>query len=158
MSAINKLLTTIVAATAIFSVAALTLVLLLWLGERRKETGILLATGVGKRSMLAQYLTENLLLFVVALGASYALVLIAAQRLGDSVVSRASRAALQSIQGSYNFAPDFNTSTSQKTIDSVSAVISPTYLLTVGGAGQHSLWWPDFLPAHRCCPRRRASY
>lgn len=129
------MLTIIFAATAIFSVAALTLVLFLWLGERRRETGILLSTGVRKGNILAQYLTENLMLFVMALAGSYAVAPFVAQKLGDGVVSRASSSALKAIQGGYTFAQDFHTSTSQKTIDSVTAVISPHFLTTVGIAG-----------------------
>ncbi len=135
IAAVSKLLTTIFIGTVLFGVAALALVLFLWLSERRKETGVLLATGVGKATILAQYLTENLLIFGLALGGSYLAAPYVAQALGNSVVSRASRSALQGLQGGQSFAPDFRTSTVQKTVDSVLVAIEPSHLLSIGVVG-----------------------
>lgn len=135
IAGINSLLNATFVGTAIFTVAALALVLFLWLNERRKETGILLANGVGKAKIFAQYVTENLFVFIAALAGSFATSQLVAQTLGNSIVSRASTTAAEQLRGGQTFAPDFNTSTVQKTVDNVSVVVEPSYLLTIAVAG-----------------------
>ena len=44
------------------AVLVLSLMLLLWMNDRRQEMGILVSLGVGKPSLVAQYLTEMVLI------------------------------------------------------------------------------------------------
>ncbi len=135
LEGIHSLLRATFIGTALFAVAALALVLFLWLNERRKETGILLATGVSKLKIFAQYVTENVMIFVLALAASFGTSKLVAQALGNNIVSRASAEAAERGRGGYNLGADFTTSTFQKTIDHVDVTVDPSYLVTVGIAG-----------------------
>lgn len=40
----------------------LSLMLLLWMNDRRQEMGVLVSLGIGKPSLIAQYLTEMILI------------------------------------------------------------------------------------------------
>ncbi len=135
LTGINSLLRATFIGTSIFAVAALALVLFLWLNERRKETGILLSVGVSKAKIFAQYVTENLIVFVLALAASFGTAHLVAQALGNNIVSRASSQAAERIRGGYNLGSDYTTSTFQKTIDHVTVTIEPSHLITIGIAG-----------------------
>ena len=135
LQSINSLVNATFIGTLIFTIVALALVLALWMNERRKETGILLAVGVSKAKIFAQYLTENIFAFVVAVVASFGTATLLAQKLGDGIVSRASAQTSAQLNGGQNFGTDFYTSTIQKTVDHVNVVIEPSHLVMVGVAG-----------------------
>ena len=46
----------------ISAVIVLSLMLLLWMNDRRQEMGVLVSLGIGKPSLIAQYLTEMILI------------------------------------------------------------------------------------------------
>ena len=51
----------------VISVVLLTLILTLWMRDRRQEIGVLMASGIRKRSLIGQHLTELLLLVMLSL-------------------------------------------------------------------------------------------
>ncbi len=135
LTGINSLLRTTFIGTSIFATGALALVLFLWLNERRKEVGILLSVGVGKAKIFVQYVTENLMVFALALVASYGAANLVAQALANNIVSRASSKAAEQIRGGYHLGSDFTTSTFQKTVDHVTVDVEPGHLAVIGIAG-----------------------
>ena len=46
----------------------LTLILLMWMKERKKELAILMSLGISKGKLLMQYISELLMVFVVGIG------------------------------------------------------------------------------------------
>ncbi|WP_322176510.1 hypothetical protein [Acutalibacter caecimuris] len=53
------------------SIGILALVLNMWIKQRIHETGILLSVSVGKVQIVAQYILETLMIFIIAVGLSY---------------------------------------------------------------------------------------
>jgi len=80
-------------ATALVSVAVIGMVLYLWMNERKREAGVLLATGVPQSKIVLQYIAELVMIAVLSFGASYVTAGLIAQQLGDHVVSQAAQNA-----------------------------------------------------------------
>lgn len=63
---ITKVMGIFIAVVIILSAAILCLILLMWMKDRKREVGIYLSAGIGKREILTQLLMESLLLYLVA--------------------------------------------------------------------------------------------
>ena len=70
MQQLSGLVSTILVVVLIVSVAILSLMLTMWARTRIHETGILLSVGIKKLSILGQYITEVLLIAIVAFSLS----------------------------------------------------------------------------------------
>ena len=73
----------------VIGVGVLALVLFLWINERRKEIGVLLAIGVSKTKIVLQFCLEILMIFVVSFGLSYFTSRAVAQNIGNDLVAQA---------------------------------------------------------------------
>ena len=70
----------------IFAALVLCLVLLLWMNDRRREMGVLVSIGVGKPSMVAQYVSEMILVGIPSLALGWLCARGVAQWLGSSTL------------------------------------------------------------------------
>ncbi|WP_304507942.1 ABC transporter permease [Anaerotignum sp.] len=68
---LNGLVVTMLIVTVVVSAIILSLILTMWAKNRIHETGVLLAVGIGKASILGQYFVEVLLIAVLAFGFSF---------------------------------------------------------------------------------------
>lgn len=68
---IQTLVTTMIFVIALVSAIILSLVLTMWGRSRIHETGVFLSLGIGKIKIISQYLTEVLMIAVLAFGFSY---------------------------------------------------------------------------------------
>ena len=68
---LSSLVSTILVVVVISSIAILSLILTMWTRTRIHETGIFLSVGIKKVSILGQYITEVLIIAVVAFSLSY---------------------------------------------------------------------------------------
>ena len=113
-----------------FALLILTLVLFLWMNERKKETGVLLSVGTSKRSIFAQYLCELVVTaipaFILAFFASRSI----AQWLGDSVLSSVNNSLLQELSQTGQAGADIESSTATKTLDTLAVSLSTPSVVT----------------------------
>ena len=130
ISGINSLMSTTKIAAFGFALLILTLVLFLWMNERKKETGVLLSVGTSKRSIFAQYLCELVVTaipaFILAFFASRSI----AQWLGDSVLSSVNNSLLQELSQTGQAGADIESSTATKTLDTLAVSLSTPSVVT----------------------------
>ena len=88
LSSLQKMVDTTVCAITCISIAIVTLLLILWTRSRKKEVGILLAVGRSKIEIIAQFLTENLLLAIFSFVLSGALTDLFADNICAYLISR----------------------------------------------------------------------
>lgn len=89
-------------ATVVFAAIVLSLVLILWLNDRKKETGVLLSIGTKKLSIVAQYLVELVITGVFAFAFACLLSSVVAQGIGSSVLSSVNESAKQQLGSGMN--------------------------------------------------------
>ena len=119
----------------VIGVGVLALVLFLWINERRKEVGVLLAIGVSKTKIVLQFCLEILMIFVVSFGLSYFTSKTVAQNIGNDLVAQASKNTTKEINQSLrggNFGADADSSASTKTIDHIEVKVEPKLLVGTG--------------------------
>ena len=119
----------------VIGVGVLALVLFLWINERRKEVGVLLAIGVSKTKIVLQFCLEILMIFVVSFGLSYFTSKAVAQNIGNDLVAQASKNTTKEINQSLrggNFGADADSSASTKTIDHIEVKVEPKLLVGTG--------------------------
>lgn len=119
----------------VIGVGVLALVLFLWINERRKEVGVLLAIGVSKTKIVLQFCLEILMIFVVSFGLSYFTSRAVAQNIGNDLVAQASKNTTKEINQSLrggNFGADADSSVSTKTIDHIEVKVEPKLLVGTG--------------------------
>lgn len=119
----------------VIGVGVLALVLFLWINERRKEVGVLLAIGVSKTKIVLQFCLEILMIFVVSFGLSYFTSKTIAQNIGNDLVAQASKNTTKEINQSLrggNFGADADSSVSTKTIDHIEVKVEPKLLVDTG--------------------------
>jgi putative ABC transport system permease protein len=80
---LGSLITTLIVIIIIVAVALLTLILTMWIKSRVHEMGILLSVGVGKVNIIGQYVTECVLIAVMAFSLSYFTSAYVAKTAGD---------------------------------------------------------------------------
>lgn len=68
---LNDLVITLLIVIVVVSAIILSLILTMWAKSRIHETGVFLSVGIGKASILGQYLVEALLIAVLAFGLSF---------------------------------------------------------------------------------------
>ena len=125
-------------ATALVSIAVIGMVLYLWMNERKREAGVLMATGISQSEVILQYVAELVMIAVLSFGASYFTSGLIAQQLGNQMVSQASQAAASQASESLNGASlgaDADSVTSSRTLDKVTVGTAPADLIAVWGVG-----------------------
>lgn len=93
---------TVIYIVAIAGAVILTLLMTLAIKERMYETGVLLSMGEGKIKIIAQYLTEVLLIAVLAFGLSVFTGRYVAQNIGNKLVQREVKTAQEQITNGNN--------------------------------------------------------
>lgn len=88
LSSLDSMVNTAVLAVSIIGTALIVLLLLLWTRSRKREIGILLAIGRSKGEIIAQFLTENLLIALVAMAVSSGLTLALVDKIGSFLISQ----------------------------------------------------------------------
>ncbi|MDU5962327.1 MAG: ABC transporter permease, partial [Dermabacter sp.] len=106
-------------ATFVLAIALLSLMLFLWLGERKKETGVLLSVGTTKGGMLRQYWMELGLIAIPAIGISYLVSTFIAQSIGSSVLGSVNSSAKNGFAPGQQAGADLESSSALKTLDSL---------------------------------------
>ena len=106
-------------ATFVLAIALLSLILFLWLGERKQETGVLLSVGTTKCGMLRQYWMELGLIAIPALGISYLVGALLAQSIGSSVLGSVNSSAQNGFAPGQQAGADLESSSALKTLDSL---------------------------------------
>ena len=81
----------------ISAVIVLSLMLLLWMNDRRQEMGVLVSLGIGKPSLIAQYLTEMILIGLPSLVLGWLCARGAAQWLGTSALRSVNASAAKEL-------------------------------------------------------------
>ena len=66
----------------------LTLILFMWIKERRKEVAILLSIGNSKTKILLQHIVELLVIFAGSLALALALSKVIVQNIGNHILAR----------------------------------------------------------------------
>ena len=113
----------------------LSLVLFLWINERKKEVGVLLSIGVSKAKIVLQFVAEVLMIFVVSFLLSFFVAGSVSQKIGDNLVSQASKNTTKEINKSLNgsFGADADSSVTTKTIDHIDVTVRPELLIGTFG-------------------------
>ncbi|SHH82348.1 MacB-like core domain-containing protein [Sporobacter termitidis DSM 10068] len=120
---LSGLLITLTIVIVVVSAAMLSLILVMWMKDRKYEIGILLSVGYGKMNIIAQHIAENLLVAILAFLLAWGVSGIAAQQAGSML--------LGNITAASDTAEDKQTSP-QMYIDPVKAPeINPEEALTI---------------------------
>ena len=88
LSSLRTMVDTAVLVIAVAGGAIVVLLLVLWTRGRKKEAGILLAVGRSKLEIVLQFLTENILIAIPAVAASFGLTALLADKVGAYLVSQ----------------------------------------------------------------------
>ncbi len=88
LSSIQTMVDTAVIVIAVTGAAIIALLLVLWTRGRKKEAGILMAVGRSKLEIVLQFLTENILIAIPAVAASFGLTALLADKVGAYLVSQ----------------------------------------------------------------------
>ena len=125
VNSIYRLVDGMVVATVIFGVIVLSLVLILWSRERRRETGILLSIGSSKPGIVTQHILELVLIAIPAFGAAWFAAQGVAQFIGNQLVSQAASATTKEMaqQLGNNLGANQESALSGKTLDHVQVML-----------------------------------
>lgn len=88
LSSIQTMVDTAVIVIGVTGAALITLLQILWIRGRKKEAGILMAIGRSKVEIVLQFLTENILVAIPAVAASFGLTVLLADKVGAYLVSQ----------------------------------------------------------------------
>lgn len=115
----------------ISAVIVLSLMLLLWMNDRRQEMGVLVSLGIGKPSLIAQYLTEMILIGLPSLVLGWLCARGAAQWLGASALRSVNASAAKELSSMGQVGGDLESNMSVRTLDSLTVSIDTTAVLYV---------------------------
>lgn len=132
ISGVRSILNATKIATLVFAVALLCLVLVLWLNERKRETGVLLSLGTSKASIIAQYLAELVLIGIPALCLAFFGARGLAQGLGNAMLASANKSILHQAQQAGQMGGDMESSMATRTLDALGVQVSADMLAQVG--------------------------
>lgn len=113
------------------AVLVLSLMLLLWMNDRRQEIGILVSLGVGKPSLVAQYLTEMVLIGLPSLALGWLCAQGMAQWLGTTALHSVNASAAKELSSMGQVGGDLESSMSVRTLDSLTVSVDGTAMLYV---------------------------
>jgi putative ABC transport system permease protein len=115
----------------ISAVIVLSLMLLLWMNDRRQEMGVLVSLGIGKPSLIAQYLTEMILIGLPSLALGWLCARGVAQWLGASALRSVNASAAKELSSMGQVGGDLESNMSVRTLDSLTVSIDTTAVLYV---------------------------
>jgi putative ABC transport system permease protein len=90
---LDELVATLLIVIAVVSAIILSLVLTMWAKSRIHETGVFLSVGISKSAIIGQYLTEVLLIAVLAFGLSFFSSNAVANQIGNSMLQQQEKQA-----------------------------------------------------------------
>ena len=131
---LDKIINMILIGAIIAGAIILSLVLAFWIQGRIHETGILLSIGVSKFNIISQYIIELLLISVLAFGGSYFSSKVISQNIGNTIVSQASKQAVQDVKsgfGGFSLGNDVNSSLATRTVDEIDVKVEVEELIYV---------------------------
>ena len=131
---LDKIINMILIGAIIAGAIILSLVLAFWIQGRIHETGILLSIGVSKFNIISQYIIELLLISVLAFGGSYFSSKVISQNIGNTIVSQASKQAVQDVKsgfGGFSLGNDVNSSLATRTVDEIDVKVEFEELIYV---------------------------
>lgn len=133
----DKLVNTLLIGACVVGVAVLSLILFLWIHGRTKETGIMMALGISKRTILLQYVLELLLIAVVSFTFAFFAGKQTAQSIGDRFVQQSSQNAVRSVnqEAGGMIGADMESSALIKTIDKIDVSVDAKDMIAVCGLG-----------------------
>ncbi|MNI48024.1 FtsX-like permease family protein [compost metagenome] len=94
---LDELATTLLIVIAVVSAIILSLVLTMWAKSRIHETGVFLSVGIRKSAIVGQYLTEVLLIAVLAFGLSFFSSNAVANQIGNSMLQQQDKQAVDTL-------------------------------------------------------------
>ena len=130
LSGINSLISTTKMVAFGFALLILTLVLFLWMNERKKETGVLLSVGTSKASIFAQYLCELVITAIPAFVLAFFISGAVAQWLGDSALTSVNSSLMQELAQAGQAGADMESSAATKTLDALAVSLSTPSVIT----------------------------
>lgn len=80
----------------LFSIAILSLFLLMWVRGRIREVGILLSAGIPKSKVIMQHITELIMIAIIAFGLSFFTSTAISQRISASLINSSSQSSTES--------------------------------------------------------------
>ena len=131
---LDKIINMILIGAIIAGAIILSLVLAFWIQGRVHETGILLSIGVSKFNIISQYIIELLLISILAFGGSYFSSKVISQNIGNTIVSQASKQAVQDVKsgfGGFSLGNDVNSSLATRTVDEIDVKVEVEELIYV---------------------------
>ncbi len=129
VDAVSSTMNSVTIATVVFAAIVLSLVLILWLNDRKKETGVLLSIGTKKLGIVAQYLVELVITGVFAFAFACLLSSVVAQGIGNSVLSSVNESAKQQLGSGMNLSGGMESSAAAKTLDDISVALGAQTLI-----------------------------
>ncbi|MNW44399.1 FtsX-like permease family protein [compost metagenome] len=94
---LDELVTTLLIVIAVVSAIILSLILTMWAKSRIHETGVFLSVGIRKSAIVGQYLTEVLLIAVLAFGLSFFSSNAVANQIGNSMLQQQDKQAVDTL-------------------------------------------------------------
>jgi len=137
VSMIRGMTAALMIGAVVVCIVVLVLVLMLWMGERKRETGILLSLGVSKKQIFAQYVLELILILFVSCILSMAAGKTAASRLGDRMTSQASANYAEQVNSQVNgmLGADLEIEGLIKTVTDLDVTVQTTDIFAVFAGG-----------------------
>ena len=130
LSGINSLMSTTKMVAFGFALLILTLVLFLWMNERKKETGVLLSVGTSKGSIFAQYLCELVITAIPAFVLAFFISGSISQWLGNSALASVNDSLMQELAQAGQAGADMESSAATKTLDALAVSLSTPSVIT----------------------------
>lgn len=135
---LDKLVTIMLVGTIVIGVIVLSLILTFWIQGRIHETGILLAIGIPKFKIIAQYVIELLIIGMIGFSLSYFSGQLVAQKVGNMIVEKAGDETAKSIQnelGGFMLGNDPETSMTAQTVKELNVKVEFSEIIYVGIVG-----------------------
>ncbi len=101
----------------------LTLILFMWIKERRKEVAILLSIGNSKTKILLQHIVELLVIFAGSLALALALSKVIVQNIGNHILARSQSSSIKDVTSQLNMGSDADSSAITRTINHIAVNI-----------------------------------
>ncbi len=130
---LNGLVDKLLIGTFIVGALIVALVLFLWIQGRIKETGIMMALGISKSSIIFQYITELFIIAIVSIVLSFFAGQAVAQSIGDIFVQQSSESAVDTATGGMGamLGADAETHMLIKTVDDIEVNVEVSDMIIV---------------------------
>lgn len=123
INGIYKITRVILITSIIMTMVLLTLILFMWIKERRKEVAILLSIGNSKTKILLQHIVELLVIFAGSLASALALSKVIVQNIGNHIPARSQSSSIKDVTSQLNLGSDADSSAITRTINNVAVNI-----------------------------------